>query len=215
MATRQSLRCFGKKIDPLAEETVTFSIGAQVDQQTPSPGPYIPLGTDQRPKLKWVKKTWNKLGFYLHAEWPFAKSVRSAASLRVFLEETLKTLSPLVHNTFNMSMIHPIITFVCSNCRQEVRTAAMAIEIKRSAVCLACGKRYKALKVDEEFRMVPDGPSVNCNCGVENYVRSEDLKEGYKLTCRGCQATIEFMAPQWQCRIFPDVDSESEASSEE
>jgi hypothetical protein len=62
------------KMDPEAQETSTLAIALQPQPNVPAPGPYTTLGVDQRPKLGWLTKTWNKLGQHLHAAWPFAQS---------------------------------------------------------------------------------------------------------------------------------------------
>jgi hypothetical protein len=71
------------------------------------------------------------------------------------------------------------------------------------------------VKVGEEFSFVADGPSLTCECGTANFFRVDDLKEGYTLSCRGCQATIEFVAQQWQYRIIAAGKGDPESSSEE
>ena len=55
--------------------------------------PFRQIGVDERPKGKWIKKTWNKLGSYLHAEWPFSGS-KPRLALLPFLEKTLTELAP-------------------------------------------------------------------------------------------------------------------------
>src|ERR1019366_6532542 len=73
-------------IEPGAEETYTYAIAPQRDFGQIAEGPYRAVGMDERPKGKWIKKTWNKLGAYLHAEWPFSRSERPRGSARPFLD---------------------------------------------------------------------------------------------------------------------------------
>ncbi len=53
----------------------------------------------------------------------------------------------------------------------------LTVDIKRAAVCLNCGRRYIAAKVEETFRFTADGPFIACACGVATYIRKEAIKE--------------------------------------
>ena len=118
-------------------------------------------------------------------------------------------MEPLVRNSFSMASINPVIIFPCRDCGAEVKSAAVAVETKRTAVCFTCGRRYLALKVEEAFHFVPDGPFITCDCGVATYIRKEDIKGGYRVSCRSCKATMEFIEPQWQCRVVDEPEDSS------
>jgi hypothetical protein len=61
------------EIEPNAQETLTFAVAPQTEPGKMPETPFKSIGVDVRPKGKWIKKTWHKLGFYLHAEWPFSE----------------------------------------------------------------------------------------------------------------------------------------------
>jgi hypothetical protein len=80
---------------------VTYGIAPQTEPDKLPDVPFRNIGTDRRTKGKRVKKLWNSLGAYLHAEWPFSKKQGKGPS-RTSLENMLKELEPLVSNSFNM-----------------------------------------------------------------------------------------------------------------
>jgi hypothetical protein len=74
-------------IEPDAEETCTISVAIQNAPEALAAVPYCQIGVDERTEGKWIKKTWNKLGSCLHAEWPFSAS-KPKPPLLPFLEAT-------------------------------------------------------------------------------------------------------------------------------
>jgi hypothetical protein len=81
-------------VEPKAEGTTVIFVAPQGVPHEMAAGPYRQLGTDERPKGKWVKKTWHKLGFFLHADWPFAES-KAKAGVAPWVETAVKTLVPV------------------------------------------------------------------------------------------------------------------------
>ena len=139
------------EIEPNAEQTFTFAVAPEREFGKMPDTPFRSIGTDERPKAKWIKKTWHKLGSYLHAEWPFAPN-KVSSSPRPFLEKTATELALLVKSSFT-SMMSTSIDFRCSGCGVTVRVMEKAVENSRGAACLTCGVRYRAEK--------SEGPSLS------------------------------------------------------
>jgi hypothetical protein len=53
------------EVEPNAQETITYAVAPQTEPGRMSETPFKSIGVDERPKGKWIKKTWHKLGFYL------------------------------------------------------------------------------------------------------------------------------------------------------
>lgn len=70
-------------LEPGAEETYTYAIAPESEFGKITQGPYRAFGVDERPRGKWIKKTWNKLGSHLHAEWPFSRADNPSLAARV------------------------------------------------------------------------------------------------------------------------------------
>jgi hypothetical protein len=183
-------------IEPKAENTLTFAVAKQAELSKPAAGPYQVLGVDERPKGRWIKKTWHKLGFYLHADWPFAVD-KPRTSPRPFLEKTLAELAPLVNNSFT-AMLSNEISFPCSGCGEIVRVMEKAVESTRQATCLKCGMPYKAEESENSFTFYPDQPPFTCDCGVSTFIPLAHVEIGYRFSCRGCKRTFETVECEWK-----------------
>lgn len=203
------------EIEPNAEESCTISIAMHKEPGSTEETHFQRLGVDERPKGKWIKKTWQKLGSYLHADWPFS-SGKPRSPLQPFLEKTLKELAPLVNNSFTMTMSNNI-DFDCSGCGKIVRVMEKAVESSRRAACLNCGMRYRAEKPEETFLFYPDEPPFACECGAVFFIPSRHIEVGYKFACGGCKRAFQINGFDWKFNAVIDdaVTSESESDSEE
>src|ERR1035438_8417790 len=149
-------------IEPDAEATFTFAVAPQAEPGKMPEVPFKAIGVDQRPKGRWIKKTWHKLGFYLHADWPFADD-KPKSSPRPFLEKTLNELEPMVSSSFS-GMMAMTIDFPCSSCGLTVKVMQKSVESSRRAVCLTCGMPYRAEKTNGNFTFFAEEPPFTCDC---------------------------------------------------
>jgi hypothetical protein len=188
-------------IEPNAEETLTIAVGLQIEPGVMSPGPYTRIGVDERPRGKWIKKTWHRLGSRLHAEWPFENSKKPRVPSRAFLDETLKALAPFVRNSFT-AVVTDSIGFTCAGCGLEAKTLAKAVESKREAICFSCGVRYRAEKAGNSFTFFPNEPGFRCECGAEGLIPTGRIKISYQFSCRACSRTIEFVGFDWRYQFL-------------
>jgi hypothetical protein len=192
-------------IEPCAEATFTYAIAPETEPGKISAGPYHTVGVDERPKAKWIKKTWQKLGFYLHADWPFAVH-KPKSSPRQFLEKTLADIGPLVNNDFS-SMLSMKIHFECAGCGTTVKVMEKAVESSREAVCLTCGMLYRANKSGDSFSFIPGPPPFTCECGASTYVPFKDVKIGYRFSCRSCSRMFDVYGVEWKCAVADDTNA--------
>ncbi|HTU44856.1 MAG TPA: hypothetical protein VMF91_07330 [Bryobacteraceae bacterium] len=201
-------------MEPEAQETFTYAVGPQKDLLTPSNGPFQQIGLDERPRAKWVKDTWNKLGFYLHAEWPFAKRKKAPASLSEFLEKTLDEIAPLVANAFSATLI-PTIEFYCQACKTKVKVMQKSVAASGGAVCLTCGMQYRAERTGNSITFFPDAPPFVCDCGESTYLPFDEVRAGYEFGCRVCSRRYVIAGPQWLYRLVGDGNLESDADTQQ
>ena len=183
-------------IEPNAEETFTLAVAPQTEPGKMPSSPFKALGVDERPRGKWIKKTWHKLGFYLHADWPFAVD-KPRPSPRGLLEKTLDELSPTVSSSVS-AMMAMTVAFPCSSCGETVKVIEKSVESSRRAVCLTSGTPYRAEKASGEFTFFPEEPPFTCECGTATFVPSKQLQVGYKFSCRHCKRQFEIVAADWK-----------------
>lgn len=194
-------------VEPDAEETSTFSVSVarQKEFGKIAQGPFFTMGVDERPKGKWVKETWNKLGGYLHAEWPFSRARKPGTSLQAFLEKTLAEIAPMVNNLFTV-VRSANISFRCVGCEETVKVMAKAVERTRTAICLTCEMPYRAEKLDGNFTFHPDTPVLTCECGASTYVSLKQARIGYEFSCRSCSRIFRIVDVEWK---YGPVDDDS------
>lgn len=190
-------------IEPRAEATYTYAVAPQKEFGKIAEGPYRAVGVDERPKGKWIKKTWNKLGSRLHAEWPFSRSDKPRASARPFLEKTLAELAPMVNSTFT-AMMTTTIDFSCAGCGSTVKVMEKAVESSRTAVCLTCGMPYRAEKSDGNFTFFPEHPPFTCDCGASTLVPPQQVKVGLRFACRSCSQAFQIVGVEWKYDVVAD-----------
>jgi hypothetical protein len=198
------------EVEPNAEVSGTIFVAIQSEPTKPADGPWKKVGTDQRPTGKWIKKTWNKLGFYLHADWPFGKKSRSP--LQPFIEQTLAALAPFVNNTFTMTMSMNI-DFKCAGCQAQVRVMKKALEASRKATCLSCGLRHKAEEEHGSYMLYPGEEPYECECDTKSFIPARHLRVGHRFSCKGCQKEFQVFGVEW--KVGPatasiDVDEDGE-----
>jgi hypothetical protein len=195
------------EIEPNAQETRTFAVAPQTDPTKFPDSPFKAIGVDQRPKARWIKETWHKLGSYLHADWPFAKKPKSRD--RSFLEATLSDLTPLVNSSFS-GMMSSNIAFVCAGCGHPVKVMAKAVEQSLAAVCLTCGMPYRAESSSDSFTFFPSEPPFTCECGAATFVPPKQIRQGYKFGCRSCDRNFQVVGFDWKYVVLEEGAEDSE-----
>lgn len=192
-------------MEPDADETFTVAVRPEKAPGVISDEPWTTLGTDVRPKAPWLTKTWNKLGSFLHATWPFERPHElnhedRIMELRAFLEKTTSELEPFVRQdvTFTASIE---ITFTCSVCGFEIRVNARGIEHAGEITCIECDCRYLVEKVGQDLTFRLDAAGALCpECSEQFPLPRQKLKEGYEFSCPACSCEFVVTAPAWEFR---------------
>lgn len=192
------------EFEPDAEVTYTCAVGLQNNSREPTDSPLQQIGTDKRPSAKWIKKTWNSLGSHLHAEWPFASSRKSRKSPRPFFEETLRTLGPLVDNSFSFVMLDTI-SFSCTACSAKVEVMRQVVESTHHAMCLSCGVRHRAEASKGSFMFYALVPPFTCDCGAGRHLPLNQIKVGYVFDCPACKREFKIVAHEWKYVLASDM----------
>jgi hypothetical protein len=181
--------------DPLADETVSLSVGAQPDLARP-PEAMQGMGEDRRFKLKWADTNWNALSSFLHA--PTLQQLKDrppshdkiVARAHRIAEHLTHVLAAPVHR-FVGGQVH--ILPACSECgKQTVRLAAGVTKaggfICRTPTC----KAIYDLEEDDQHRVgfLLRTMDVECpNCKEIASHKAHHVVPGGKLSC-GCGVTM-------------------------
>ena len=121
-------------MEPDAEQTAVIRIARQSGPGEAASGPVRELGTDQRFSSAWLNKTYNKLGSYVHASWPFAKnSGKPMEPARDFLQRVADDMGPLVRRSFTCTLAE-LVDFRCSECDTAIKANVRGVEGIKGAV---------------------------------------------------------------------------------
>jgi hypothetical protein len=188
------------ELEPGAETSTTVSFARQEQDGVAAPGPYKLLGRDLRPDIRWLTKTWNKLGSLLHAENPFAAQRRSdPAQMRAFLESVACDLEPFVTTRFT-SAIANLVSFECSFCGHGVVANLAGVKARGIATCLnsECEARFEAVVEGEEVCFRPEASEVQCaKCGYTMSIPTDPIAIGYRFSCSSCRTEFEVTRRSW------------------
>jgi hypothetical protein len=184
------------EIDPGGQDDGAFAVAAQEQLDGPPKMPFRVIGTDRRPRVKWLTDTWNKLGSDLHANWPYSRKTERGDS-REFYERVLSELEPFLANHFTAAMTNTI-DFKCSECGQTVVISQEGLKLAGHATCLNCWLRYSHREQDGAPYFFLEEPSIECvECHKQIYVPSAELKDGYEFQCRNCNTQFRAVVDRW------------------
>jgi hypothetical protein len=191
-------------MEPNAEHTKTVRVAKQIEPGVPSSGPFHALGVDQRFPSPWLNKTYNKLGSYCHASWPFAKNPEknSIETGREFLKQVATDMESFVRQSFT-STCAAVVDFQCSVCGTAIKANVTGVEQAGEVTCLNpdCGCRYFATEEGKEFIFQLDALTAACSgCSLEIHIPTQKLALGYQFSCGGCNRRYEVVEQQWQFR---------------
>lgn len=188
-------------IEPDAGRTSIIRIAEETEFGVAAEGPYKQLGVDFRPDVKWLTKTYNKLGQFLHAEFPFATASIFADpdKVRTELREVVEKIRPFVEKTFTWAVAE-IISFECVACKELVLANKKGVDATGYATCHnhGCGVRYLVKgKQGEDFDLEPESCSIVCpECGGQILFPAHKLSADYEFSCSGCHCRYR-VAHEW------------------
>lgn len=182
-------------IEPNAGSTSIFSFAKQKGLGMAVEEPLKQLGVDLRPDVKWLSKTWNKLGKFLHAEFPYAPAETFADpdKIRTELREVIEKIRPFVETTFT-GTIAEIISFECIACNNLVLANKKGVESIGYATCLnpECELRHLAKKNGENFEFEAESFSADCpECCGQILLPEHKLAAGYEFACPDCHCRYQ------------------------
>jgi hypothetical protein len=191
------------RIEPDADESGRVAIAPEKwTDGIVTTGPFTSIGIDNRPKSDWLSKTWNKLGFFLHALSPFVRTKKGGIQ-REYLDTVLGELRRFVHGDVTVQ-ITPVVRFNCPECQCEVIAGERLLEKIPEATCANCGAVYAAQKETEHtFRFFLENPTLECeSCKKAIYVPETALAIGHRFSCRRCGQKYEIHEQAWGCRMI-------------
>lgn len=209
----QALRAL-LEYEPYADQNFTLRIATKVAPGVPSDN-WVTLGTHHTFKVKWLRKTYNKLGYFLHIPSlnTSNKSSHNAicTQLREVLNNIVAELDPIVASPIDSSLAS-VITFQCSVCEDYVLINKAGLQKNKRAICLNpnCSAEFFAEEDDPDnfvFRLI--ATAFDCqSCGHGNLIENRKLKIGFRFKCDNCGEEHEFVQRQWGYGKVKDLYNE-------
>jgi len=186
--------------EPDAAQTATYRFARESEPGVPAE-PFRTLGTDIRPEPGWLNRTYNKLGSFLHAAWPFSRSQASPdpAATREYLGAVAAQLEPFVTSTFTATFA-TITEFSCFECGTTVKANAEALAKIGELECLNtdCGCRYFVTPDGDGFVFELDAKHLGCaQCGVDIRIPTQRIKLDFEFACSACATRYKVTEQQW------------------
>jgi hypothetical protein len=191
------------EIDPGAEDDMAIGAAIQTRPDLPPEQPPKIIGVDYRPKVKWLNAKYHKLGAHLHADSPFARP-KNDDDKREFYEKTLADLEPFIGRSFSFAFSNTT-SFECSQCGGTVVASDRGLRELGYATCLKCWLRHSVREEEGRPVFYLEEPSFVCgNCQSDVFVPSNEVRAGYKLTCRKCGWVYEAIHEQFSFQRVTD-----------
>lgn len=199
-------------MEPDAEQTAITRVARQCEPGEPASGPALEFGTDQRFSSAWLNRTYNKLGSYVHASWPFAKNPDKnlLETAKGFLQQTALDMAPLVRRSFTCTLAE-VVEFQCSECGTAIKANVAGLKQKGEVVCLNpdCECRYFATPAENGFAFQLDTLTAACpECEQDNRIPTQKIVVGYRFSCSDCGRKYEIVEQLWRFEdLINDVNS--------
>ena len=180
------------QMEPEADMDFVFSISPESSLGVPTED-WKQLGTHKTFKHRWLRKTYNKLGSYLHIPTIKDQSLHNYErdrSLREYLSNTLEELEPIIQSNIDVSMAN-VDWFECAKCEAPIGINQKALENGKEVECLrpGCFARYRINKDGErDYSLRIQETVFPCGfCSEGVHIENRLIEIGFKFSCPKCQ----------------------------
>jgi hypothetical protein len=201
------------QFEPDAASSKIITQAREAYRGGPTIEPFQFLGHDLRPNVGWLTKNWNKLGSFLHADFPFASHREGLAEQVAFFADVLKDLRPFVVSSFTCTLATTV-SVTCSLCGVPSVANADGVRQRGELLCLNadCGARYLARFNDTEVELTLDAPVLECRvCSVSFPLAPKKLIHGATVKCPSCAAEHRLFQ-EWQYGLATPAAHEQAAA---
>ncbi|MDZ4063608.1 MAG: hypothetical protein U1E22_02975 [Coriobacteriia bacterium] len=175
------------EFEPDADKDFTLSVSLG----EPGPdGPWMPLGQHKSFSARWLTKTYNKLGSYVHI--PHGRqTVPAPGQLRQDLRLIAQDIREIVAAPIIAGTLDTRVSIECMVCGQTAVSNVDALREKKKLTCFnpECGAVHIAEEVEGDWRFSLDMVTVEClSCGSGFGFARCLVSPGTTLDCPECGA---------------------------
>ncbi|RUO35097.1 hypothetical protein CWE14_03625 [Aliidiomarina soli] len=173
------------EMEPKADKD--YHLNIYEEDENGNPKKLVFSGDHKTISLQYIKKNYNKIGYYLHTPTlnKQAEYHEASTKLKRYLDKLVKELEPIIDCTFD-SRMGIAAHFNCHDCGQSVYHNLETIKIGKNIRCLneQCGKIYYVENyIDEKPLVKPIQMKITCDCGNDIYVDQHKVKENTYIDC--------------------------------
>jgi len=191
------------RFEPLADQDFELRICSESSLGVPDEN-WKYLGSHKTFKLKWLRKTYNKLGNFLHISTLDSqtkdKNHKSNDDLRKFLKETISQLEIIVKSNLDCS-IGKTISFDCAVCSTTVVANIEGVKSTATAQCLnqnCCADYYSSEENGEVFFKLQTIDFKCLKCEESISIERKKVTFGTQFHCLSCDSKHKIISNNWQ-----------------
>lgn len=189
------------ELEPLATEGFELFVAPESSSEILS-GDWICLGNHKTFNLRWLRKTYNKLGSFLHT--PSLKQNNKRQSIndeeiRRYLEKVVGYLSPIVERTMDASLCLTEI-FQCKKCNAPIIVNSESLKFRKSLECLDpnCRAEHEIKYKNGNYFINLTTSTFKClKCNSDMPIENRNLTIGLEFKCKNCGTHHEIISHKW------------------
>lgn len=188
------------EFEPLADQDFVLRFSPESELGVPT-GEWVTLGTHRTLRLSWLRKSYNKLGHYLHVPMPGAEGrTRSIGPSRSELEGIVAELKPAIESAVDSSLA-AVLDFECSVCHLAFFANIEAAKKRQKVMCLNpnCQAEFFPEFGDTgDVKLHLMSSAFDClSCGKPIHVENRKLEVGLEFLCPACGSRHQIASRQW------------------
>ena len=188
------------EFEPLADQDFELRISPESALGVPT-GNWTSLGSHHTLRLSWLRKSYNKLGNYLHVPLPDSENrAKPTGPVRQEIQKIAEELMPVVESSIDCSLAL-VIEYECSVCNSPSVSNIESARKRQKVVCLNSNCQAEFFptfrgEADVDLQLI--STSFDClSCGAPIAIENRKLSIGLSFTCNTCKASHQIAARQW------------------
>lgn len=179
------------QFEPNADKDFRLSFSEQGPDGLPA-GPWVTLGCHKAFDVRWLTKTYNKLGSMVHAPHGDQKQFDPVAC-RNDLGKIAGTLQEIAHSTIIAGSISQRVHFECIECGAPACATVESLREHGKALCFNtdCGAVHLATELDNHWEFRLETVEATCpSCAAAILLPAWHIRHGELFRCMQCDALL-------------------------
>jgi hypothetical protein len=205
-----------EEYEPRSIHSFRLRIAKEIEPGVPGPE-WHELGEHRSFDLRWLRKTYNKLGGLIHKKAPSysgnseLSSIRDPKVLRAELEAILTEVDRVASSTIDGTLAE-VFEFQCTVCDAPIIRSADGARQTQRCDCIQadCGAQHH-VHFDEggDAYLLLIATSFEClKCNETVPIENRKLDVGYEFSCSRCHSAHRIVTKQWGYATIESLDTD-------